>query len=400
MKLVKMSLVAALLVGSSAFALENMKYSGDAKLFYSTADLGDADLFTQDSAMGQAALDLGVTADLEGGAQLGLSTTALSTLGLENDLVGAVWASGSVNTQWWMSEAYIAKAFGGTTAKVGRQKLDTPFAFTEEWNAAYNTFDAAVVLNQDIPDTTVVAAYVGKHNGASGFAVVQPAVDANGSTTDSFGTFAVDGAIALGVVNNSYKPLTAQFWYYDVAKAADAMWFQADYSQSGIVAGVQYAMIKNKGVLDGLDDSSAMAAKVGYEADKFSVSAAFSQTDDKGTLQIANVATMDLDLTSATAGGGGAASKLYTEAWWNFGYVGAADTTAINVTATYDAGFAGFGMYATNSTCDGADMMEVTLEATKSFDALDTGVYYIYTDAEDVQDDAFNTIQVYLTYNF
>ncbi len=46
MKLVKMSLAAALLVGSSAFALDNLKYTGDAKLFYSTADAGDLDLFS------------------------------------------------------------------------------------------------------------------------------------------------------------------------------------------------------------------------------------------------------------------------------------------------------------------------------------------------------------------
>ena len=35
MKFTKMSLVAALLVGSSAFAIDNVKVSGDAKLYYS-----------------------------------------------------------------------------------------------------------------------------------------------------------------------------------------------------------------------------------------------------------------------------------------------------------------------------------------------------------------------------
>ncbi len=405
MKLVKMSLVAALLVGSSAFALDNMKYTGDAKLYYGTDDSGTSDLFNQNGAYGHAALDLGVTADLAGGAVAGVSTTALSTLGLENNIVSGVWASGSASTQWWVSEAYIAKTFGKTTAKIGRQQLDTPFAFTESWNAAYNTFDAIVLLNQDIPDTTIVAANVGKHNGNSGFAVVNP-TDTGAGVVDSFGTFAIDGAYALGVVNNSFKPLTAQAWYYNVSKAADAMWVQADLtleSVKGLSAGVQYASIANKGVLDGMDDSSAFAAKVGYEAEKFSVSAAFSQTDDKGTLQIANVATMDLNLASPTAGGGGAASKLYTEAWWNFGYVGAADTTAMNLTATADLDVVGVGAYITSTSADAAnvDMLETTLEVTKSFDALDTGLYYIYADADDMNSgDAFNTVQVYLTYNF
>jgi len=35
MKFTKMSLVTALLIGSSAFAIENTKVSGDVKLFYS-----------------------------------------------------------------------------------------------------------------------------------------------------------------------------------------------------------------------------------------------------------------------------------------------------------------------------------------------------------------------------
>jgi len=397
MKSIKMSLVAALLVGTSAFALDNIKYNGDAKLFYGTNDFGNADLFDQAGAYGHAALDLGVTADLAGGAVAGISTTALSTLGLENNLVSGVWAAGSAATQWWVSEAYIAKTFGKTTAKIGRQTLDTPLAFTETWNAAYNTFDAAVLLNQDIPDTTLVAAYVGKHNGATGFAVVNSAVDATGSDIDPFTTFGADGAYAFAVVNNSFKPVTAQAWYYNVSKLADAIWIQADLAcekVKGLSVGVQYASMATKGMLEGSDDSSAFAAKVGYEAEKFSVSAAFSQTDEKGTLQIANV---------ATGAGGGAASKLYTEAWWNFGYVGAADTTAMNLTATYDAGFAGLGAYVTTASTDKAatDMMEVTLEATKSFDAIDAGLYYILTDADlDNGGDAYNTVQVYLTYNF
>ena len=408
MKLIKMSLVAALLAGTSAFAIENVKYSGDAKLFYGTADMGTTDLFDQAGAYGHAALDLGMTADLAGGAKAGVSTIALSTLGLENNLVSAVWASGSVATQWWVSEAYIAKTYGNTTAKIGRQKLDTPFAFTEEWTAAYNTFDSAVVLNQDIPGTTLVGAYVGKHNGATGFAVVQP-TDTGAGVVDSYATFGVDGAYAFALVNNSWKPLTAQAWYYNVSKAADAMWIQADLAMSGFVAGVQYASIENKGVLKGLDDSSAYAAKIGYEGEKFAVTAAVSQTDTKGTLQIANVATMDLNLASPTAGGGGAASKLYTEAWWNFGYVGAKDTTAMNLTATADLDVVGIGAYITSSSADKAkiDMTELTLEVTKSFDSLDTGLYYIMTDATDqnikagkTKGEAYNTVQVYLTYNF
>ena len=53
------------------------------------------------------------------------------------------------------------------------------------------------------------------------------------------------------------------------------------------------------------------------------------------------------------------------------------------------------------------DMTEFTLTATKSYGSLNATLAYIYTDADDQNidpttgnADSFNTIQVYLTYNF
>ncbi len=394
MKLIKISLTVAMLIGTSSFAIDNIKVSGDAKLFYSTSDMGDNSLFDQAGAMGQAGAGLAISADLTDGISAGASTQAISTLGLENNLVGAIWAGSSLQTQWWFSEMWLAATMGKTTAKVGRQYLDTPFAFTETWNIASNSFDAAVLLNTDMPNTTIVGAWVGKHNGAGSFAVVNSTVDANGAQTDSFKTFGKSGAYAAGIINNSYKPLTVQAWYYDVVQVAHAYWLQADLSMNGIVAGVQYGAIDTTGIYDDKDDSSAVALKVGYEANDYAISGAYSQTDSKGFLDIANV---------ATGNNGGAQSKLYTEAWWNFGYVGSADNKAFNITGSYDAGVVGVAAYYTMVDFDKkeADMSEFTLELTKSYGALDTALVYVMTDADDVNDgDAFNTLQVYLIYNF
>ncbi|MEK6659032.1 MAG: hypothetical protein AABY36_05065, partial [Campylobacterota bacterium] len=52
MRLTKLSLIAAMLIGSSVFAIENTKVSGNAKLYYGTqdSDISNApDMFTQDS---------------------------------------------------------------------------------------------------------------------------------------------------------------------------------------------------------------------------------------------------------------------------------------------------------------------------------------------------------------
>jgi hypothetical protein len=182
MKLVKMSLAAAVMLGASAFAIDNVKVSGDAKLVYSTTDAQmtnpvsgktSTDFFDKGTSAADTALRLSITADLLKGVSVGATGYAVSTLGLENNLVDATWTGAhdvrlgtgtsypEVDDQAWLGEMWVAATLGKTTAKLGRMELDTPFAFSEKWSIVPNTFEGAVVLNQDLPDTTLVAAWVG-----------------------------------------------------------------------------------------------------------------------------------------------------------------------------------------------------------------------------------------------
>jgi len=398
-------------MGVSAFAdVQNIKVSGDAKLYYSTTDANDNDLFDKKGSMGQAAVDLAVSADLANGVAGKMSIVALNTLGLENNLVSSVWEAGLGN-QWWVNEAYIAKTFGKTTFKVGRQELDTPFAFSEKWSIAANSFDAAVVLNQDIQDTTLVAAWVGRGNGTDalndritdlGINNEATAAEAAGGIglnfaadgADPFETYYKSGAYAAGVVTTAIPMTTFQAWYYDVVRVAQAWWLQADValegSMKGLTLGAQYAGITPDEDLFGStkEDSSGWAVKAGYAMDNgLSVSAAYSSVDDGDALPIANTATHF------------GQSKLYTEAWWAYKHVGVAGTDSFNITAEYSMqDIADFGLYYTNADHDGTsdDMTEIAVTASKSFGALDTTVAFINID--EANND--NTLQVYLTYNF
>ena len=397
MKFTKMSLVAAILVaGTSAFAIDNVKVSGDAKLYYSTSDDAKHDLFAKEGAAGQAALGLGVTADLLDNVSAGAHLTALSTLGLEGQLVDNVWeATNGVSDSFWFDQAWIAATAGKTTAKIGRMELDTPLVFTEKWSIVENTFEAAVVLNQDIPDTTLVGAYVGGSNGqlvgkaGGGLAGVINPMNENGTT--NFSQF-YDGAYAAGVVNNSWKPLTVQAWYFHASHVTNAYWLEADLSMEGILAGAQYTGIDS---ITGITDksSSAWAAMVGYDMkDVATVKASYSSVDKDGIGAGFNLA-------------GTGQSKLYTEAWWNYTYVVRPDTTSYNVTVESPVdGMFDLGAYYTNATVDSADnqdMSEITVTAGKKFGPLDATLAYVYTDAEDQNEgDAYNTIQAYLTLNF
>jgi len=409
MKLLKMSLAAAMLMGASAFAIENVKVDGDAKLFYGTDDAMHVDdkgnvsdsLFDQGTSYGEASIRVGVTADLTTGVSAGVTMYGISTLGLYNNLVSATW-TGGVHNNFWFGEAWLAGTAGNTTGKIGRMMLDTPLVFSETWSVAPNTFAAAVLINQDIPDTTLVGAYVGESNGArvlGGGLDNAAGDDAQSDIYDSF----YNGAYAFGAINNSWNPLTVQAWYFDAQQAVKAFWLEADLSMSGIVAGAIYTnndysdnINADFGVpLDG-KDSDAYAFKLGFEGSSFALSGAYSQTGEDAPVGF------NLD---------GAQSKLYTEAWWNYGYISQADTASYNITVTGSiSDVVDLGAYYTDADQDTAagnnDLTELTLEVAKSFGALDTGLYYIYTDAEDQnidaagKSDSYNAIQVYLTYNF
>ncbi len=430
MKLTKLSLIAAMLIGSTAFAIENTKVSGDVKLFYGTMDSdtgtykGKSDFFESLGSYGNAAANLELTTDLTKGVSAGAKGTYVTTLGLENNLVENTWSNSHTITgqgaasfasevggaqlddAFFLGELWVAGSAFDTTVKVGRQALDTPLAFTETWGIDQNTFEAAVLINQSIPDTTLVATYVGKHNGSNWDpksnpmplpgtlndipgAAQAPITSQNGA----FNTFGTNGVYVAGLVNNTIKPLTVQAWYYSLAQLADATWFQADLNVGGILAGVQYTEIE----VNNSDEDEAFAAMLGYEAkDVATVKVAYSSVDDKGTLGVANVAT--------TTG----QSKLYTEMWWAYGNVSSTGAESYSITA--EGTVAGVDLLAGYYVADinpsaavDTEVTEIALVASKSFGPLDTSVAIILDNEEDnVANTDYDTnhLQVYLTYNF
>jgi len=469
MKFTKMSLVAALLMGSSAFAIDNIKMSGDANLFYMTTDgtsgsqaiknaiQGTNDtssLFSKDASAADASLNLNITADLFKNDMVAISAgagyTVISTLGLENNFVSNVWGGSheatlgtaatyggalggaKVENANWMNEAWLAVTAGKSTIKLGRMELDTPLAFTETWSVEKNTFEAAVLVNQDIPDTTVVAAYVGNGNGTETFGqnlqsnvqnplpgytlAVGPVVNKNGE----FATYGTDGAYAFGVVNSTVSGLTLQGWYYDVLKLVDAYWLQADFEMDGIIAGAQYssAKVKGKGMAGNTSATSddVYAVQLGYAMkDLVTVKAAYSAVNDNTQTLSANLGAAGFNTATSTG-----ASKLYTEAWWNYGYVIQTNTETIHVSVESPVnGLFDLGLYYTDADqgnsngirglFTGTDMQELTVTAGKEFGPLNATLAYIYTKADDQNVDpfvpgskgrAYNSIQAYLTVNF
>jgi len=326
MKLTKLSLIAAM-AASSVMAGGDIKpvaeeevvvveevspwsFGGNAKFFYSTTDGDNIDLFSQESAIGQAAVSADVSYAFADTWKANVGLTGIATLGLDDHMVGGVWLYAGANATndpdaftsigdalWFDTVNITGTAFDGkATFILGRTELDTPFAFTETWNIANNTFDAAVATVNPMDALTLVAAYIYDGNGNG------ERIDTiNGGFTGGDGYFPMGGvekgAWTVAAIGK-FDAVTAQAWYYDVVDIAQAVWLQVDADFNGFTVGGQYAYIDPSdlgGAMSAnLDDyeSSAFAAKIGYAKDAFDIWGAYSKVDEGGLVTISNTATM------------------------------------------------------------------------------------------------------------
>lgn len=294
MKLIKMSLAAAMLMGASAYALEDIKVSGEAKLWYETTDADtEQGLFDRVNSSGEGVLKVGVTAK-QGNVSFGLTSYAGTSLGLEGEIVNGV-RTNAVNGDAFMGEAYIAAPLlPDTIVKAGYQELDTPLAFTEKWNALPNTFNAAVLVNSSIPNTTLIGAYVGQSNSITNGAGSWR-VNADGEMDQFHG-----GAYAVAALTK-IATVPVNVWYYDINDvggdvldgiagfgAAHAFWVDATIPAGPVSIGAIYANVD----LDAAADATtAYALSVSGKVADVALSAAYSDVDEDGTLPVANTAT-------------------------------------------------------------------------------------------------------------
>jgi len=399
MKFTKLSLIAALAV-TSAVAGEG-KIGGDVKLFYWTNDIGTNDLFNKNGAAGDAAVSLDYSRDIIDGVTVNAGVTGISTLGLEGTLVsgtnvphgGTRSAAGTDDKVWIDTANIVLKPIDKTMLVVGRQTLDTPLAFTETWNIAHNTFDAAVAVDNHIENTTLIGAWVGRGNGHNGFENVDGGMSKYGAIEG--GSQPLNkGAFAVAAITKAIPMTTAQLWFYNVRNQADAVWAQADIAPSKEVSvGLQYSQIGTKGAAAAFDDTKAFAAKLGYSANGLDLAGAYSEVDDKGAIYMGNTATGGVFANRVQQ------SKLYTEAWWNYGFVGEIGAK----TAMISAGLGDFTAQYTTVSNDtkGAqfEMDEVTLTATHKIGPVDATVAFINTSSDNAGVDG-NNIQAYLTVPF
>ena len=201
-----------------------------------------------------------------------------------------------------LGEAYLQYKRSNTTLKVGRQKLNTPLAGADDARMLPNLFEAALLVNTDIEDTTIIAAHATKFaQGTFGRAYVSGALSATAgySSTDArnqvgefvnMGTYAVgtatDGVSILSATYSGIENLKLQVWDYMAHDILNAVYAQADFKwkcklsdSAKPFASAQYIGQNDIGdSLAGDIKGTYWAAKAGAKVENFTAYLAYSQS--------------------------------------------------------------------------------------------------------------------------
>jgi len=241
MKLAKLSLAAIVVAGlaSSSFAesttladaFKNGKVNGELRAWYFDRDNG-----TSTENIFNTGVSLGYVTDSLYGLSLGL-TMQSNYSPFANDAEKTMYTSDLYGSGAVLSEAYVAYTIGKTTAKIGRQYIATPLVNGSGSRMIKESFEGAVVVNTDLPSTTVFGGYADKFQGrttnidksltdktASDIGEFKKtAVFYGAGTTGGSNVFGFDGAYTIGAINKSISnlTLTAQYLYVNDVSLLD-----------------------------------------------------------------------------------------------------------------------------------------------------------------------------------
>ncbi|CAA6799218.1 MAG: FIG01144323: hypothetical protein [uncultured Sulfurovum sp.] len=197
-----------------------------------------------------------------------------------------------------LGEAYLQYKEGKSSAKIGRQKLNTPFLGTDDARMLPNLSEALVVTNGDIANTKLFAGHVTKMAygtfsnayGSTSQLGIQGGYGLN-NTSNKFiniGNLTADSDDTAGVsiISATYTGipgLKLQAWDYVAHDILNTIYLQGDY---GFDAGSVKMKVSAQGIkqndmgdkLLGKVDSKYVAAKLGASSGALSGYVAYSQT--------------------------------------------------------------------------------------------------------------------------
>jgi len=151
------------------------------------------------------------------GLSVGASFYTSNKLG-QNDGAGVPFFDTNNHSYSILGEAYIEGNWGNSRLKIGRQEIDTPFADTDDIGMIPNTFEAVVLTNQDIEDTTIFLAQLQKWSG-----VDSDKPDIFTKLNDN------NGVQVLGITYEGIKNTTFSGWFYHIQNSVNVGYLDASY---------------------------------------------------------------------------------------------------------------------------------------------------------------------------
>ena len=306
---VGLSLLLASAIGASGAdsleeAFANAKTSGQIRAFYITRDRSGT---IGDTQTDRSAFALGghlkiETAPIEG-VSFGAAFYTTQDIGVNSDTEDKVNPSlfGEGKESYHiLGEAYMKYVGGTTTLTIGRQKLNTPLASADDARMLPNLFEAAVLTNSDLIDTTLVLGHVTKmaagtfsNQYGSNTLSLHSGYGLNNISGKfkNMGTYAVGedtaGVTVAAMIYNGVQNTTIQLWDYYAHDILNAIYAQADIKWKCIYSDTlkpfaSFQLISESDIGDkfaGDVDSTYYGFKIGGKYNSFSLYGAYSQTD-------------------------------------------------------------------------------------------------------------------------
>ncbi|MDD5051652.1 MAG: OprD family outer membrane porin [Sulfuricurvum sp.] len=311
---VRLSLLASILVMSAsaaddlAGAFKEGKVSGQFREFSINRTIDDTRPVVNNDYT-RKANTIGGYVKYETGSFNGLSmgAAAYGTIGVglgdnrstANREMDPTLLSNNNSNDLYLGEAYLQYKKGNTAFKGGRQKLDTPMAGSDDARMLPSLFEAYVVSNTDVKDTTLLAAQVTKFSqGTFGRAYTGGVLgvtsgyslnnirDVDTGQFVNMGTYAIgdstSGVTTAAAIYSGIPGLKLQVWDYYARDILNAVYGEANYGWSaGSVApyvAAQYINERDVGSNNVITKvkSDFMAAKVGAKVANFDIYGAIS----------------------------------------------------------------------------------------------------------------------------
>ncbi|MEZ7934108.1 MAG: OprD family outer membrane porin [Sulfurospirillum sp.] len=249
MKLAKLSLAAMVVAGlaSSSFAADtladafkNGKVNGELKAWY--FDQSKDPAYTN-ANMINLGIELGYVTDSFYGFTFGATFQGSGNPATAETSAKTVFVNDQYAGGAQLSEAYLAYTLGKTTVKAGRQYIATPLVNGSGSRIFKEAFEGVVLVNTDLPQTTLIAGFVDKFQGRTSAIGSTTTGDApkfrnsaaftGGTQTGLTATF--DEAYTVGVINKSITNLTLTAQYAIVTDVADADDVDVYYTEANYV---------------------------------------------------------------------------------------------------------------------------------------------------------------------